>query len=179
METHKQSMPPFLPIHRTDTVVWASPSSSADNAGASSGSIQRVKTQKPNNMLVRYLTDEQEAILLNHLPPHYHGIVLTALNTGLRQGELLRLTWADIDWNVGVLTVNETKAGERRRVPMNSTVVSVLTELKASGPTGEEPIFTHTARYLRRAFDKSVKTAGLTPFRFHDLRHTFASRLAM
>jgi integrase len=98
-------------------------------------------------MLVRYLTDEQEAILLDHVPPHYHGIVLTALNTGLRQGELLRLTWADIDWNVGVLTVNETKAGERRRVPMNSTVVSVLTELKTSGPTGEEPIFTHTARY--------------------------------
>ena len=62
---------------------------------------------------------------------------------------------------------------------MNSTVVSVLTELKTSGQTGEEPIFTHSERYLRRAFDKAVKTAGLTPFRFHDLRHTFASRLAM
>jgi integrase len=84
----------------------------------SNNPTRRVKTQKPNNMLVRYLTDAQEAILLNHMPPHYHGIMLTALNTGLRQGELLRLTWADIDWNVGVLTVNETKAGERRRVPM-------------------------------------------------------------
>jgi integrase len=145
----------------------------------SNNPTRRVKTQKPNNMLVRYLTDEQEAILMDHMPPHYHGIVLTALNTGLRQGELFRLTWADIDWNVGVLTVNETKAGERRRVPMNSTVVSVLTELKTSGPTREEPIFTHSERYLRRAFDKAVKAAGLTPFRFHDLRHTFASRLAM
>ena len=45
-----------------------------------------------------------------------------AVNTGLRQGELLRLTWADIDWNVGVLTIHETKAGERRRTPMNSSV---------------------------------------------------------
>lgn len=42
-----------------------------------------------------------------------------------------------------------------------------------------DPVFGHDARYLRRAFDRALKRAGLTPFRFHDLRHTFASRLAM
>lgn len=77
----------------------------------SNNPTRRVKTQKPNNMLVRYLTDEQEAILLNHMPPHYHGIVLTALNTGLRQGELLRLTWADIDW-----TLECSRSTKRRQV---------------------------------------------------------------
>jgi integrase len=145
-----------------------------------SNPCSRIKTAKPNNILVRYLTNDQEALLLEKLPPKYQSAVVTAVNTGLRQGELLRLTWADVDWNVGVLTVNETKAGDRRRVPMNSTVLKVLSQLQSSRtPITDEPVFPYTARFLRRAFDKAVKVAGLSPFRFHDLRHTFASRLAM
>ena len=64
-----------------------------------------------NNVLVRYLTPDQESALLNVLPERFRPVVLTALNTGLRQGELLRLTWADVDWNVGILTVQDTKKG--------------------------------------------------------------------
>jgi integrase len=101
---------------------------------------------------------------------------VVATNTGLRQGELLRLTWKDIDWNAGILTVRESKTGECRRVPMNSTVQEILNRLK--GEPGDR-IFPHDARYLRRAFDKAVGEAKLAPFRFHDLRHSFASRLAM
>ena len=107
-------------------------------------------------------------------------MVHIAINTGLRQGELLQLTWRDIDWNAGILTVQETKAGDKRRMPMNSTVLGVLTSLRegcATEPTNH--VFPHGARYLRRAFERAVKAAGLIPFRFHDLRHTFASRLAM
>jgi integrase len=139
-----------------------------------------VKTAKPNNVLVRYLTPDQEAALLKHLPPRYHAIVITAMHTGLRQGELLRLAWADVDWNMGVLTVNETKAGEGKRLPMNSTVVGLLSTLKQTyAPSPLHRVFPHDGRYLRRAFARAVKAAGLAPFRFHDLRHTFASRLAM
>ena len=63
---------------------------------------------------------------------------------------------------------------------MNSTVLGVLTSLRegcAIQPTNH--VFPHGARYLRRAFERAVTAAGLAPFRFHDLRHTFASRLAM
>mgnify|MGYP001569278893 CR=1 FL=1 len=140
----------------------------------------QVKTPKVNNVLVRYLIPDQESSLLSHLHEKYRPIILTALNTGLRQGELLRLTWADIDWNMGVLTIHETKAGERRRTPMNSTVVGLLSSLKAgSQADSTERVFPFDARYLRRTFDEAVKAAGLAPFRFHDLRHTFTSRLAM
>src|SRR5262249_36811352 len=122
----------------------------------------------------------QEETLLGHLPVKYRPLVLTALNTGLRQGELLRLTWADIDWNVAVLTIHETKAGERRRTPMNSTAVGLLSALKAtSTATPSERVFPFDARYVRRVFEEAVKASGVSPFRFHDLRHTFASRLAM
>jgi integrase len=137
-----------------------------------------VQTPKPNNVLVRYLTDEQEARLLEELPARFHPIVTTAIHTGLRQGELLRLTWADLDWTVGVLTIHETKAGERRRIPMNSVVQQRLMDLKGDAMRTDR-LFPHDHRYLRRVFGKAVDRAGLAPFRFHDLRHTFASRLAM
>ncbi|MBK9112929.1 MAG: tyrosine-type recombinase/integrase [Nitrospira sp.] len=93
-----------------------------------------VKTGKPNNVLVRYLTPDQESRLLDLLPVAYHPVVIMAMHTGLRQGELLKLTWADIDWNVGVLTIQEPKADERQRIPMNSTVVGLLSTLKEKGP---------------------------------------------
>jgi integrase len=139
-----------------------------------------VQTPKPNNVLVRYLTESQETQLLSTLPARFHPIVSTALHTGLRQGELLRLRWADIDWTVGVLTIHETKAGERRRVPMNSVMQTLLTGIRdLQKPAPTDHVFPHDHRYLRRVFAKAVDRAGLAPFRFHDLRHTFASRLAM
>lgn len=139
-----------------------------------------VQSPKTNNVLVRYLTASQETHLLTSLPARFHPIVSTALHTGLRQGELLRLRWADIDWTVGVLTIHETKAGERRRVPMNSVIQTLLTGMReAEKPASTDRVFPHDQRYLRRIFAKAVERAGLVPFRFHDLRHTFASRLAM
>ncbi|WP_447985591.1 tyrosine-type recombinase/integrase [Nitrospira sp. Nam74] len=137
-----------------------------------------VTPPRANNVLVRYLTPQQQQTLFEALPLRFHAIVLVALNTGLRQGELLRLGRKDIDWNAGVLTIQETKAGESRRVPMNSTVQSVLAEL-IGGQDSTTQVFPHDPRYLRRAFTRAVQKANLTPFRFHDLRHTFASRLAM
>ena len=140
----------------------------------------RVKPPKVNNVLVRYLTAEQETTLLEHLPEKYRPIVVVAVNTGCRQGELLRLTWADVDWNTGILTIRETKTGDPRRVPMNSTVQGLLSATqKSSTGAFHDRIFPLDARYLRRAFEKAVDASKLAPFRFHDLRHTFASRLAM
>ena len=138
---------------------------------------EKVAPPQVNNVLVRYLTPTQEEKLLSSLPERFRPIVLAALHTGMRQGELLRLVWQDVDWHTGILTVNESKTGERRRVPMNSTVQSLLSDLRAT--RADSLIFPHDARYLRRAFKRAVQEAGLHPFRFHDLRHTFASRLAM
>ena len=140
----------------------------------------RVKPPKANNVLIRYLTGDQETKLLDHLPEKYRSVVIVALNSGCRQGELLRLKWADVDWNAGILTIRETKTGDSRRIPMNSTVQDLLSNMqKSSEVAPQDQIFPLDTRYLRRAFEKAVIAAGLAPFRFHDLRHTFASRLAM
>jgi len=140
----------------------------------------RVKLPKVDNILVRYLSPDQEQKLLDHLPEKFQPVVRFAVHTGCRQGELLRLEWADFNQDLGVLTVRETKAGDTRRVPLNSVSQGILAELRGrSNPKTGDRIFPLEARYLRRAFEKAVKAAGVGPFRFHDTRHVFASRLTM
>jgi integrase len=138
-----------------------------------------IELKKADNSLVRYLTPSQEHDLLTALPSRYHPIVLTAINTGMRRGELLRLKWSDLDWFAGAIRIRETKTGEPRHAPMNSTVQQALSNLKDTAkPLPSDYIFPFYPRYLGRVFQRAVIQAKLAPFRFHDLRHCFASRLA-
>ncbi len=94
--------------------------------------------------------------------------------------DLLRLRWAASDWNACILTVREAKVGEARRIPMNSTVKGLFSNIqKLANFAAQDRIFPLEARCLRRVFDKAVNASGLAPFKFHDCRHSFASRLAM
>ena len=137
----------------------------------------KIKQYKLNNQIVRYLTPKQEGILFEYLSNTYHPITKVAINTGIRQGELLRLTWDDVDWNSGILTVKKSKHGQAHRVPMNSIVQGVLAEAYQNRRT--DRIFSHDSSQMRKTFEKAIKAAGLAPFRWHDLRHSFANRLAM
>ncbi len=141
----------------------------------------RVKLPRVNNELVRYLTTEQESLLLKHLPATYHDIVRLAIHTGMREGELLRLTWSDIDWVSRTLSIRDPKSGKDERIPLNSIAHSLLLTRKqaADQSAATARVFAHDGSRLRRTFAAAVTKAGLAPFRFHDLRHTFASRLAM
>ena len=144
--------------------------------------VIRKKVKKPeyDNEVLRYLTNDQEENLLTYLPERFGPISIVAINTGLRQGELLQLIWSDINWNTGMMTIRKSKSGKSRRTPMNSTVQSILHNLQNQHSLQPmNRVFPHDARYLRRVFKRAVNQAGLSPFRFHDLRHTFASRLAM
>jgi integrase len=108
-----------------------------------------------------------------------HAIVLTAMHTGMRRGELLRLTWSDIDWFGGMMKIRETKTDEPRYAAMNSFIQrTLLQQKKMTQPKLSDQVFPFYARYLSRAFKRAVTRANLAPFRFHDLRHCFASRLA-
>jgi integrase len=138
-----------------------------------------IELKKADNSLVRYLTPTQEQDLLTVLPSRYHSLILTAINTGLRRGELLRLKWSDLDWFAGMIKIRETKADTPRHAPMNSIVQRTLLTLKESAkPAPSDRVFPFNARYLGRAFQRAVIKAKVGPFRFHDLRHCFASRLA-
>ncbi len=107
-----------------------------------------------------------------------------ALGTGMRRGEVLSLTWPNIDVKNRVAFLPLTKNGEARRVPLSSQAIEILEErLKAAQWTPEglaaasiEKVFPITANAVRLAWDKVRKKSGIKDLRFHDLRHEAISR---
>jgi len=112
---------------------------------------------------------------------HLKPIVIVALHTGMRKGEILGLKWHDIDIKRGIIHLHNTKNGENREVPMNTlvqkTIIGVLKNPesqyifcdKGGKPYGD----------IKKSFFTALKNTGIINFRFHDLRHTFASQLVM
>jgi len=100
---------------------------------------------------------------------------LLALYTGMRQGELLGLTWDRVDRARGVVLLERTKSGRRREVPLNGPADAILARRTPETP-GDGLVFDTRSWYTFRGhWEASVTAAGLEDFRFHDLRHTFAS----
>ncbi len=141
---------------------------------------------KENNQRVRFLTDDEESRLTPKLEqPAARATVLVALHTGLRRGEQFHLRWYDVDFTTGIITVPRSKHGEARRIPMNDTVRATLGKLPSrmrsawvfASDTGETAL--DAQNFVNRVFRPALKEAGIEDFHWHDLRHTFASRLTM
>jgi integrase len=124
--------------------------------------------------------------------PYLYPVVVLALSTGMRQGEIMRLTWEDVDLHQGRITLHETKNGERRVVPLVGKALELLKEHAKVRRIDAQLLFpgkvkTHRpgeiAFYkpidLRAPWLAALKKAGIEDFRFHDLRHSTASYLAM
>lgn len=115
---------------------------------------------------------------------HLMPLVLLAMNTGLRRGELFGLRWEDVNLPARLLTVTAGNAKSRkaRHLPMNDEAVDVLTRWKKQGD-GKGLVFPGAGggrmTNINKAWDGLVTAAELADFRFHDCRHHFASRLAM
>jgi len=117
----------------------------------------------------------------DHLAP----LVLLALNTGLRRGELFGLTWECVTLGRKQLTVTAgtAKSGKARHVPLNVEALNVLTRLRKQRDAKTGLVFPGVGgarlTHMNRSWAGLVKAAKLTDFRFHDCRHHFASRLVM
>ncbi len=125
----------------------------------------------------RWLTFAEEKSLLDSAtnPSWLKTLLVLALHTGMRRGEILRLMWQDIDFNRKLLTVQKSKNGEKRSIPMSKTLCNQLVDQKVRDISGR--IFPIAVRSLRCAFLKALRKTGIENFKFHDLRHTFATRL--
>jgi len=107
-------------------------------------------------------------------------LVMLAINTGLRRGELWNLTWKDIDLGKKMLTVRGkgAKSGQTRHIPLNAAAVGVLKTHRGDViPMPNVPVFGNAE--FRKAFNALLDKAKIQNFRFHDTRHTFASKLVM
>jgi integrase len=146
---------------------------------ASSKVVKRFRGQ---SLRERYLTAEEEKRLFALLPEPAHSVALTSLHTGMRFMEVLSLQPENVDLERREVTITATNSKSRRvrHIPLNDVALGVLAKAMAGG-VGRPRVFTYedgsNVKSIRTVFEKAVKAAGLTGFRFHDLRHTFASRL--
>jgi integrase len=154
----------------------------------------KVSKLEEDNDRVRYLLDDEYDRLMEALSKEGREqlkmIVLFALNTGMRRGEILSLQWSSADIVNGLIhVVNasarrcKTKGRKSRTVGINPIVMDILKELKTTGPADglifKSPITGCQIVEIKTAFKNAVKDAKLEDFRFHDCRHHFGTMLAM
>jgi len=145
--------------------------------------VCRVSMERENNTRDRWLTVEEEQRLLQAVSPWLRDVIIFALNTGMRMGEILALTWAGVDLFRRTVTVFRSKNGERRTIPINSTVLEVLTRKHPARSRMTDLVFHSQAETvldgsnIRRGLNAALRGAKIQDFHFHDLRHTFATRI--
>lgn len=116
---------------------------------------------------------------------HLQPMILLAINTGLRRGELFQLQWADVDLNAKTLTVRGggAKSGQTRHLPLNHEACQTLECWRATDPEATDWIFPakdgKRMTTVHTSWRRLLKAAAIKDFRWHDLRHHFASQLAM
>jgi len=130
------------------------------------------------NARERWLTLEEEKRLLDCAtnPLWLRSLLVFALHTGMRRGEILDLLWKDVDFFRKLLTVVKSKNGGKRSIPMSQTLYESLKSMNKVVNISSR-VFPISVRSLREAFDKALSKARIEDFHFHDLRHTFATRL--
>jgi integrase len=150
---------------------------------ASENPVKQRKTFREDNGRIRFLTEEEETLLLPHCGANLKPLVITALHTGFRKSELLSLRSQNVNIRHRLIRVEAGYAKNRevRSVPMNEVLTQTLQDSTLSQSKG--PVFRNRMGQPYRdpdsAFATAVRKAGSTDFKFHDLRHTFASRLVM
>lgn len=144
--------------------------------------VRQVKLLEENNRRLRYLSQPECQALINNCQGNTKATVVMALNTGMRKGEILGLKWDQVDLRHGFILLKETKNGERREIPINETLRGALQRILRrvdipyvfyDSSTGQP------YQDIKRSFNTALRRAGIRDFRFHDLRHTFASHLVM
>jgi integrase len=130
---------------------------------------------------IRWITPEQAEKLLVLLPEHQQALVTFALATGLRQANVLKLEWSQVDMErrVAWIHADQAKAGKDIHVSLNETALTVLRKQLGKHP---QRVFTLRGKPIAwantLAWRVALRKAGITNFRWHDLRHTWASWLA-
>ena len=159
--------------------------SAVNDGAAETNPVRSVKFFKENNARVRFLAKDEEDRLRKEIGEEHWPKVAAAQYTGIRRSNLFALRWADVNFDTGVVSVRLSKSGEGYHVPMNAELRGILRALPSRmrsvwvfpSETGETPL--SSQNFVNRVFTPAVKRATIPDFHWHDLRRTFASRLAM
>ncbi|WP_244073682.1 site-specific integrase [Nitrosomonas sp. PY1] len=139
-----------------------------------------IKLYREAKRRVRYLSATQASILIQELPQHLADMVTFSLATGLRRSNVTKLEWSQVDMqrNVAWIHGDQAKAGKPIHVTLNATAIAVLTRQIGKHPRS---VFSYKGKPITqvntKAWYKALKRADIEDFRWHDLRHTWASWL--
>lgn len=147
-----------------------------------SNPASKVPLPNPNNERDRVLSDEEWGRLYDAAKPHLRPVLLTAYQLGQRFSEIVGLTWDRVDMKRGFITLRalDTKTKTARQVPLTPDVRATLQRLAKVRSLTVRHVFTFDGRPLQRvsrSFRTALKEAGISDFRFHDLRHCASTNL--
>ena len=140
--------------------------------------VPKIRLFKESNSRERSLTFDQVKALMRELPAHQRETVMFALATGLRQRNVLELEWAQVNLALRHAWIHAAQSKNRKpiAIPLNDTAINVLQRQLGKHATR---VFTYAGKPLKaantRAWGNALKRAGITDFRWHDLRHTWAT----
>lgn len=150
-----------------------------DNNYLKENPVKKAGTLREDNIAIRFLTTEEEERLFTSIDenvPFLKPIVIMALQTGMRKGEILNLKWSDI--KDGYIELLETKSGKMRDIPISSTLQDTLNSIpKLSKYVFINPKTNFPYVDIKKSWKKVLDGAGINSLRFHDLRHTVATRM--
>ena len=138
-----------------------------------------VKKYKENHQKdMRILTDEEAIQLIDSASAHLRPVLIIALNAGMRRNEILSLKWKNIDFRKGMIFIEDSKSGRSREVYMNGLIFKALKEL----PQNSDYVFPNqeTGKHIldvKTSFKTACKKVAIKGLRFHDLRHTAATKM--
>ncbi|MBA2656860.1 MAG: site-specific integrase [Tatlockia sp.] len=141
-------------------------------------SVPAFRMRKEDNRRIRWLTYTEANRLLIELPEHLRDMAVFTLSTGLRQSNVTELKWVNVDLIRchALVHPEDSKTGRALPVPLNQDALDILTKQKGRHP---EYVFTYKGHPITRcnnhAWRKALNRAGIKDFRWHDLRHTWAS----
>jgi len=150
--------------------------------------LHKVTKMKEPRGRVRFLDDDERKKLLNvckdSRSSKLYLVVILALSTGARFNEIMKLKWQDVDLNRKAIILHDTKNKERRVLPLAGHALELIKEYNKVRRIDSDLVFpsphdANTPWNIRTSWNTAVKNAGLQNFRFHDLRHSAASYLAM
>ncbi len=144
----------------------------------------KIPQEKENNKRDRWLAEGEEKRLLENCPHWLREIVVFALNTGVRQEESLSLKWSAVNLLRKTALINNTKNGKPRTIPLNKIALGVLVERSKVRSFKNDFVFFNrngkkiNAHNLRTSFYIVLRKSGIVNFRWHDLRHSFCTKLS-
>ncbi|MAO39388.1 MAG: integrase [Pseudohongiella sp.] len=150
--------------------------------------VRKVERPAEKKGRVRFLSDNERLALLEACQKStnkfLYPVVVLALSTGARKNEIMKLRWRQVDLQRNVIRLEDTKNKERRALPLVGLAHQLIGELMDEGQQRDGDLVFPNAdgskpAFLRFEWDKALQAAGIEDFRFHDLRHSAASYLAM